>query len=115
MTCPACGSAAKPIITVAIARSTDAKPIWCPACHTYFDYRRWLKKDIERGTTLAIVVGTEASSKEPRRDVTVTLMVSHHDRYARRVDLTVTNVDVLNAKRAGWLWWDRPADARFVS
>ncbi len=101
MTCPACGSTAKPIITVAIARSMTAKPLWCTACHNYFDYCRWLAKEIGRGTTLAIVVGTEASSREPRRDVTVTIALTHHDPYGRRVDLAVTNVDLIDARRTG--------------
>jgi len=104
MTCPECGSTAKPIITLAIAHSLDAKPIWCQECHTYFDYRRWLAKDIARGTTLAIVVGTEASATEPRRDVSVTVLLTHHDPYARRVELTVTNVDLSAARPAGTLW-----------
>jgi hypothetical protein len=105
MTCPACGSTAKPIITVAIARSTSAKPLWCTACHNYFDYRRWLAQEIGRGTTLAIVVGTEASSREPRRDVTVTIALTHHDPCGRRVDLAVTNVDLIGVRRTGW--WKR--------
>lgn len=104
MTCPECGSTTKPIITLAIVGSLDAKPIWCRECHTYFDYRRWLAKDITRGTTLAVVVGTEASATEPRRDVSVTVSVVHHDPYARRVELSVTNVDLSAAKPAGTLW-----------
>jgi hypothetical protein len=103
MTCPECGSTVKPIITLGIAYSLTAKPIWCRECHTYFDYRRWLAKEIARGTTLAVIVGTEASAAEPRRDVNITVKILHLDPYARQVEIEITNIDLVSAKPAG-LW-----------